>query len=261
MAKLYPQIVLFGDSLMQGTAEVQDGFSLLGELQHRVIRRYDVVNRGFSGYNTANALKLLPEIFAPASDHAPRIEYFFVLLGANDAVIPLPTTTQAVAIDKYKENLKKIVTHPIITSHKPKIFIIPPPPLDEIHASRRDIENGHPQGTRTAKVSAAYSETAREVAREVGVEIVDLYKAIMDKAIELTPGFDGGAGDVLGTPECGKQGGLELLLKDGLHMNGHAYRVFYEILKPKVEGDWAKAPEEERAGYVFPDWKLLNPPE
>ena len=38
-------------------------------------RRYDVVNRGFSGYNSTHALKYLPQIFAPASESSPRIEY------------------------------------------------------------------------------------------------------------------------------------------------------------------------------------------
>lgn len=39
------------------------------------VRGLDVVNRGFSGYNTKNALELLPQIFLPPSPTNPRIEY------------------------------------------------------------------------------------------------------------------------------------------------------------------------------------------
>lgn len=40
-----------------------------------VMRRYDVVNRGFSGWNTANAIKYLPEIITPPSDSGPQLKY------------------------------------------------------------------------------------------------------------------------------------------------------------------------------------------
>ncbi|KAL0931656.1 gdsl lipase acylhydrolase family protein [Colletotrichum truncatum] len=75
MAKPYPQIVLFGDSLFQGSAVVFDGFSFQAELQCHVMRRYDVVNRGFSGWNTENALKYLPDIIASPSDSGPQLKY------------------------------------------------------------------------------------------------------------------------------------------------------------------------------------------
>lgn len=39
------------------------------------MRRYDVVNRGFSGWNTANALKYLPDIFLPPSESGPQLKY------------------------------------------------------------------------------------------------------------------------------------------------------------------------------------------
>lgn len=86
--------MLFGDSLFQGASAVQDGFSFQGALQNRMpvhtpgetiilvsdpiidcIRYLDVINRGFSGYNTKNALQLLPQIFLPPSPSNPKIEY------------------------------------------------------------------------------------------------------------------------------------------------------------------------------------------
>jgi hypothetical protein len=40
-----------------------------------VNRRFDVVNRGLSGYNTSQALKALPHIFVPPTDGGPKIQY------------------------------------------------------------------------------------------------------------------------------------------------------------------------------------------
>ncbi|OTA66454.1 SGNH hydrolase [Hypoxylon sp. EC38] len=251
MAKPYNQVVLFGDSLFQQASQVQDGFSFQGALQSECIRYLDVINRGFSGYNTKNALELLPQIFLPPSPSNPKIEYLLVLLGANDACLPIPTNTQGVHIDEYKENLIKIITHDYIKAHNPKILLVTPPPVDEIKLQELDLAVGHKQATRQAAISAAYSETARKVAAEIpDIVLIDLHKAIMDKAISLTADFDA-SGPPLGHPE-GKRGALEQLLPDGLHMSGDAYKVFFDIVKPHI----GPFPEGQA---VFPEWRVLNP--
>ncbi|KAI3337459.1 SGNH hydrolase [Xylariaceae sp. AK1471] len=252
MAKPYNQIVLFGDSLFQGASGVQDGFSFQGALQHHCMRGLDVINRGLSGYNTKNALELLPHIFLPPSPANPRIEYLLVLLGANDACLPIPTSTQGVPIDQYKENLIKIITHEHIKVHNPRILLVTPPPLDEMQCLKTDLGYGHKEVCRKAAVSAQYSETARQVAAEVpDVVLVDLQKALMEKAISMTPDYDP-SGPPLGYPEGGKRGALEQLLPDGLHMSGEAYRVLFDIVKPHIT-----LPPDNY--YVFPDWRIMNP--
>ncbi|KAJ4304414.1 hypothetical protein N0V88_002027 [Collariella sp. IMI 366227] len=256
MAISYPQIVLFGDSLFQASVDVSNGFSFQAAVQGQVLRRFDVVNRGFSGYNTSNALSILPQVFAPPGRGVPQLAYLFILLGANDACIKVPTNFQHVPIDRYKENLDRIINHPIITAHKPKIFLVTPPPLDEIRVTFLDRANGHPRAVRQTKNSAAYSETVRQVAAEnPGVTLIDLQKALMDKAIEMTHGFDPAKGAVLGDPESGVRGYLEQLLPDGLHLSPEAYRIFYELVRPHLGSEWAGTPDVERVGYVYPDWR------
>jgi hypothetical protein len=39
------------------------------------IRRLDVVNRGFSGFNTDHALKHLPDIFPERTASSPKLDY------------------------------------------------------------------------------------------------------------------------------------------------------------------------------------------
>ncbi|KAM0447392.1 hypothetical protein ACHAQK_000941 [Fusarium lateritium] len=258
MASTAPQVVLFGDSLFQQCSDLQEGFSFQAALQSDFIRRLDIVNRGYSGFNTDIALRYLPEIFPERTASSPKMDYLVLLFGANDAVLPDAFTKQHVPIDRYKTNLAKIVNHPHITAHKPQILLVTPPPLDEIKATPRSIANGHKGAVRESTVSAAYAEVARQVAREnPGVILVDLWQAQMDKAISLASGDYTSGGPWLGDPKNGKQGGLDSLLHDGLHMSGSGYQVFYETLKPLIGKEWHGLPGDDRRGFVIPDWREL----
>ncbi|KAF7547782.1 hypothetical protein G7Z17_g7483 [Cylindrodendrum hubeiense] len=242
MATTYPQLVLFGDSLFQHAVEILDGFSFQSALQTRFCRRIDVVNRGLSGWTSSHALKYVPDIFPERNgDSGPKMDYLHV---------PLET---------YKDNLTKIVNHPRITAHKPKILLVTPPPLDQIKVTGLNMAAGHSQAVRTSAISASYSEAARQVAREnPGVVSIDLWKAIMDKAIEMAPGDYQAGGPWLGSPENGKQGGLDVLLPDGLHMAGKAYEVFYDTILPHIGQEWQSLGGDDRTGYVLPDWRELT---
>ncbi len=250
MAAQYPQVVLFGDSLFQGSSQLQDGFSFQAALQHHCMRRYDVINRGLSGYNTSQALKALPDVFAAPSPSGPQMAYLLVLLGANDSAVVMPTDNQHVDLDDYKANLTSILTHPHITAYGAKILLVTPPPLDEMRITQVDLAAGRPHASRQARISAAYAQAARDVAREVpGVVLVDLWQALMDLAVAKTPGFDASSGGLLGDPATGQRGHLEHLLPDGLHMSGEAYRKLFEIVLPHIEpahpsvlAEWRDAP-------------------
>ncbi|KAM5362513.1 hypothetical protein ACJZ2D_012503 [Fusarium nematophilum] len=258
MASAVPQVVLFGDSLFQHSTEILEGFSFQAALQYAFIRRLDIVNRGLSGYNTDHALKHISDIFPERTASSPKMDYLVILFGANDAVLDLPTTGQHVPLDRYKQNLNEIINHPRITAHKPQILLVTPPPLDEIKSTPRNLAWGHSRGIRTSAISASYSEGARQVAREnPGVIVVDLYQALMDKAIAMAPGDYTAGGPLLGSPENGKQGGLDVLLHDGLHMSGAAYRVFYDTLRPHIGNEWKDLADDDRTGFVLPDWRDL----
>lgn len=182
-----------------------------------------------------------------------------ILFGANDSVLDLPTTKQHVPLEQYKKNLTDIINHPNIVAHKPKILLITPPPVDQIKVTKLDTANGHSQAIRTQAISAGYSKMAQQVAQEnPGVEAIDLWTAVMNKAIEMTPGDYQAGGPWLGSPESGKQGGLDTLLPDGLHMGGEAYKVFLSVLLPHIGQEWVGLDEFDRTGYVFPDWRALT---
>ena len=165
----------------------------------------------------------------------------------------MPTTSQGVPLEEYKKNLKTIITHPNIVAHSPKILLVAPPPLDEIRITELDLAYGHQQATRTAEQSAAYSQVARDVAAEFpGTVLIDLQKALIEKAISMTPNYDPN-GPQLGYPG-GQRGGLKELLPDGLHMSAEAYKVLFDLVKPHI-GPFAP----DFTDYVFPEWRALNP--
>ncbi|CAK7563325.1 MAG: hypothetical protein SEPTF4163_001192 [Sporothrix epigloea] len=255
MAAPLPQVVLFGDSLFQGAPDILDGFSLQAALERLLIRRYDVVNRGLSGYNTSQALRALPSVFPTPSDPSPftpRIAYLVVLLGANDAALPETVTKQHVDLEEYKANLKAILTHKNIQVHTPKILVVTPPPIDGIRLNEYErITYGQTTTSRQALVSAKYSEAARRVTESVpGAVLVDLHKALMDLAISRTVGYNPESGVVLGDEAGGQRGYLANLLSDGLHLSGEGYRVLFDELRPHFDLPNVDSTE----GWALPDW-------
>ncbi|XP_062094119.1 uncharacterized protein LOC133800178 [Humulus lupulus] len=65
-------------------------FSMVGwgaSLAHHFSRTVDVVLRGYSGYNTRWALKIIEKVF-PAADHGEAPLAVTVFFGANDACLP-----------------------------------------------------------------------------------------------------------------------------------------------------------------------------
>ncbi len=57
-------------------------------LAHWWQRRFDVVNRGFSGYNTRWLLPLVDRLFVPGGGGGAPVKLVTVFLGANDCVLP-----------------------------------------------------------------------------------------------------------------------------------------------------------------------------
>lgn len=107
-------IVLFGDSITQrGYQNVMNGW--VSGLANEYIRKMDVVNRGFSGYNTRNCLPLFPRVLS--AFESDSIELITVFLGANDAA--LPDFAQHVPLDEYVRNLETVYASVVFTHVHP----------------------------------------------------------------------------------------------------------------------------------------------
>lgn len=105
--RLRPSIVLFGDSITEQAFGVDGNVGWASLLAAAYSRRADVLNRGFSGYNTSHAVELLPRVFTGPLDSPPL--FATVFFGANDAA--LPGEPQHVPPDDYERNIETIVAH------------------------------------------------------------------------------------------------------------------------------------------------------
>ena len=126
-AKGWPQLILFGDSQFQrGFANGGIASRLADALQRYVIlaeflnlehvfcasnyRRVDVVNRGFSGYNTNLAKILLPQVFPKES--LQNVAGIVIWFGSNDSALAGDArNNQNVPLEQYRKNLEDIVAY------------------------------------------------------------------------------------------------------------------------------------------------------
>ncbi|KAL8140027.1 hypothetical protein V2J09_006048 [Rumex salicifolius] len=202
-----PQIILFGDSI------TQQSFSLGGwgaSLADNFVRKADVLNRGYSGYNTRWALFLLHHIFPLASEKPPvSVTIFF---GANDAALLGRTSSrQHVPIEEYKENLRKIIRHLKERSPKLIVVLITPPPIDEDgrmnYARSVYGDKAMTKPERTNEVTGIYARACIELATELNLPSIDLWSK-MQETINWQKKF----------------------LSDGLHLTPEGNTVVYEAV-------------------------------
>jgi lysophospholipase L1-like esterase len=256
--RMRPVVALFGDSITQQGFGVNGNVGWAALLAAAYTRRADVLNRGFSGYNTNHALELLPRVFGPAleqgvssssttdeSDSSSGMLFCTVFFGANDAA--LLEEGQHVPLETFGENLGKIISRirarcqngssTTNSSTSFPIILFTPPPLHEgMWAAFKESETSD----RTNARAREYGNKVKQVGAELDCHVVDTWDVL-----------SGGANE----SEFGKY------LSDGLHLNESGnrlvYQAFMELLQKKYphlapmedgEGKWGKAgiPVEEK---------------
>lgn len=186
---LRPKFILFGDSI------TQQSFRLGGwgaRLANTYERSADVINRGYSGYNTRWIMRLLPRVF-PASGEAPSL--VTVLLGANDAARPPPIPgcpltddagrpfagRQHVPLEEYRAHLVEIVACARrCGGGGARVLLITPPPVDEedwlrhVKATCGRILPADAEPDRRAALTAEYARVCIEVGVSTHTPVLDL---------------------------------------------------------------------------------------
>ncbi|KAE8151136.1 SGNH hydrolase-type esterase domain-containing protein [Aspergillus avenaceus] len=242
--KPYDQFILFGDSITQQSSNPETGFGIHGALQNDYIRHLDVINRGFSGYNTAHALKVFPKFF-PTPERA-TVRIMVIFFGANDACVP--SSAQHVPLDVYKENLKTIIQHPATVAQNPRIVLLTPTPVDQYQLQGFDESKGSPHPSRTASHTKLYAEAVREVGSSLGVPVADVWSAFMSavgwKEGETLPG----SRDL---PEIKTfRDSLPMVC---LHLTADGYQVVYDTITEAIRVNW---PDQQPAQLrmIHPGW-------
>ncbi|XP_072173794.1 isoamyl acetate-hydrolyzing esterase 1 homolog isoform X2 [Diadema setosum] len=224
MSVHWPKILLFGDSITQLSFEPGGwGASIANQVQ----RKCDVVNRGFSGYNSRWARIILPSVFPPEMvQDAVAVTLF---LGANDSCLEEVWPSQYVGLEAYADNMKAMIKY-FESKGLPKerLMLITPPPIDEAAWSEACKTKGTTLN-RTLKNSGKYAKACCDLAQDLGVKVIDLW-TLMQKEENWGPRF----------------------LCDGLHLTAEGAGFLYKHLSGFVDDCTASLPQQ------WPDWSSID---
>lgn len=247
---LLDQFLLFGDSITefafntnfqatQGQELYQDGkinpmhqqFTMGAALTNLYVRRLDILQKGFSGYNSRWALKILPELLKIYKN----IKMAYIFFGSNDSCLG---EIQHVPIDEYRENTLKLIDIYKQNGIEKIILITPALFNEELWAKNmsEEVQKGY---TRSTKDFARYAEALEQIGSELNLPVVNLNKAFTKYADEE---LDGKWQD---------------LLCDGLHFSGNGYFVFFNELVKTINSAYPEMSVAE-IEYNLPNWRNVG---
>lgn len=218
------KLLLFGDSITE-FAYTTEPFSLGAGLSAVYTRKLDILHRGYAGYNSRWAIKVLKNILNDpnSKDIAVATIYF----GANDSCLG---GEQKVPLQEYLQNMKQLASMLQERDIKP-IFIglglFNRELWDVLKAE--DIEMGR---VRTSANLQLYSNSLKVLAQENNIPFIDLHKAFSERG-----------GDH-----------WEELLLDGLHFSSDGYKIWYDELLAAIKENYPEYHPDNLA-MQYPLWR------
>jgi len=212
-----PRALLFGDSITQfgecvWNDDAKDTFrevhaGYVSILRNRYARRFDVLNRGFSGYNAKMGLAVAKRVFLiDERSDTPDERFVFVgiFFGANDAAFP-DRNVQGTSVEAYSKRIREILRLASrVTDH---VVLITPPPVDDDVRTERSNERVRLFAQACVKEAALAGPKC---------DIVNLYKMMYRDDAEDSSDSSKTESDTSGT----KVPHYKTCLRDGLHLNG-----------------------------------------
>ncbi|XP_069855232.1 isoamyl acetate-hydrolyzing esterase 1 homolog isoform X1 [Dipodomys merriami] len=219
----WPRVLLFGDSITQLSFQPGGWGAALAD---RLVRRCDVVNRGFSGYNTRWARLVLPRLLGAGAAAPEAVTIFF---GANDSALREESPKQHVPLAEFAANLAGMV-RVLASAGVPaeRVVLVAPPPLWEPAWEKECAA----QGYKLNRLNSAVGEYARaclQVARDCGTEVLDLW-TLMQKDNQDFSAY----------------------LSDGLHLSPKGNEFLFLHLWPLIEKRVSHLP------LLLPYWKEVS---
>lgn len=215
--------LLFGDSITQ-RAWTEDGTpGWVSILADAYSRKVDIFNRGFSGYNTRQAVTIADEVFTQPAGAKPLL-FSTVFFGANDAAAPTghplepAKPLQHVPLAEYEANLARIVAVARrATDAAGAVLVLTPPPVDSARwPDRSTAAAGTYAAAARAVAAAAAAAGGAGGARVCLVDVHALVLAAPDGATEL--------------------------LNDGLHLSAAGNRFVAAAVLRALEGAGLEPP-------------------
>ncbi|XP_003272767.2 isoamyl acetate-hydrolyzing esterase 1 homolog isoform X1 [Nomascus leucogenys] len=220
-ALLWPRLLLFGDSITQFSFQ-QGGWG--ASLADRLVRKCDVLNRGFSGYNTRWAKIILPRLIRKGNslDIPVAVTIFF---GANDSALKDENPKQHIPLEEYAANLKSMVQYlKSVDIPENRVILITPTPLCETAWEKECIIQGC-KLNRLNSVVGEYANACLRVAQDCGTDVLDLWTLMQDSQ------------------------DFSSYLSDGLHLSPKGNEFLFSHLWPLIEKKVSSLP------LLLPYWR------
>jgi len=194
-------------------------------LADRLVRKCDVLNRGFSGYNTRWAKIILPRLIRKENslDSPVAVTIFF---GANDSALKDENPKQHVPLAEYVANLESMVGY-LQEAGVPRsrVVLITPPPLCEAAWEQECLLQGC-KLNRLNLVVGEYAGACLQVAQDCGIDVLDLW-TLMQKDTQDFSSY----------------------LSDGLHLSPKGNEFLFSHLWPLIEKKVSSLP------LLLPYWR------
>lgn len=138
VAPSYPKIMLFGDSLTQWSLNADRGW--VQQLERRFLRRADVLNRGFAGWNSKWLAEYIPGLLEnevrllSASEENPKkppLLFATLLIGCNDSGLANTSRHRYhVPLASFEENVRNSVLE--ILRYTDTVILMATTPISEV---------------------------------------------------------------------------------------------------------------------------------
>ncbi|XP_046858615.1 isoamyl acetate-hydrolyzing esterase 1 homolog isoform X2 [Xenia sp. Carnegie-2017] len=194
--------------------------------------KFDVINRGFSGYTTRSARLILSKLLQNDNHPLGSIKAVTILLGTNDCEMPSIPNSRHVPISEYKENLTDICEQfrKAGVSYERQLLITPPP-MNEDAWSEYCKAKGIPAGYRNENIRQ-YAVACSTVGKNLCIEVIDLWGHDFAIAKDWND-----------------------MLSDGLHFSAKGNNFLSQMLIPRLNYKLCNS------YLVFPDWENVHPKE
>jgi lysophospholipase L1-like esterase len=221
----WKKLIIIGDSNTQyGFSDESKWVSLLS---NHFQRKCDVINRGFSGYNTDHLKLILSQILEEFD--AESVCGFILMIGTNDSANDT-NKLQHVPLNRFKTNLEYILDCLInFCKMREKIIFVSPA---RIHESKWSsvTSSKNEKCTHSDELVKNYAQISINVAREKNVSYLDLNELMR----QFGPNY-------------------EELLFDGLHFSVKGGHFLFDNLVPILNSQIG-----DKLKFEFPYWRDID---
>ncbi|ODV79556.1 SGNH hydrolase [Suhomyces tanzawaensis NRRL Y-17324] len=249
MSLAYDKFILFGDSITQFSNEPHIGYGFHPDLQNAYTRKLDVINRGYSGYNSRHAALVLPRVLeAELNQSKTNVKLMTIFIGTNDALEPNDSLgkIQRQSPEQYRQNLSQLVQLALANNIKPVVIS---PTLHDNKLSKELLEkDGRSSAVPLSsnRRNRVYADTAAEVAKEYDVAFVDLWNAFRD------------AGGFSDQQLLADEADLAEYLHDGIHFTKKAYDVLFQHVTKAIASRYPEL-SPENLPLQLAVWRNIDP--